>query len=292
MEKRVLFVRSQTDEINGQSILDDRLISILKKSFWVDVVWVRHVSRGFGLPLWNRSRAIIDMTRDDLQRYDRILVSHESNFNMFIDSTKCILIWHNVYSNFTSPWLIANSYYRLGSLKWEKTKMLEAYQNVFISKRDIKSVTRVIGRNNCCEIFVGYDLELTTNRESYNGIFIENSKGWFVKRWSALSRREEKIIGKHFEFTNYNEARYVLIVDRFLAGYKLKLSKYLAEGKIVMTLVDLSEEINGKYNEKNVYYLRRINSKSLASIIGRSRQNTGYKKRAVDWDISELIKSI
>ena len=292
MEKRVLFVRSQTDEINGQSILDDRLISILKKFFYLEVAWASHVSRGFGWPLWNRSRAIIDMTQEDLQRYDRILVSHESNFNMILDRSKCILIWHNVYSNFSSPWLIANSYYRLGSLKWEKTKMLEAYQNVFISKRDIRSVTRYVGPNKCREIFVGYDIETTTNRERYNGIFVENSNGWFVKRWSALTRREEKIIGRHFEFTNYSEAKFVLIVDRFLAGYKLKLSKYLSEGKIVMTLVDLSEEINGKFNEENVYYLRRINSKNLARIIYRTRENSGHNKKVLEWDISELIKSI
>lgn len=281
------------DESDGGAIFDKKLKSVIHDS-GIEVVSL-YVKRAdsFSIPFW--SYRIDKTVLREIQRikkdFDQILVSHECLGDYAVRVKADHFIFHNLFSTFYfKENFLLNSYYRFYSRIFER-KILNYCKNVYVlSNREHKYL-----QNN-----IGYKAEriVPAGTTKYSDIFdnkkiiISGTNNWLPKRLSKMpSYIETELIKSGFYIERdyaSNSAGISIITDKFNVGFKLKISQAAQRGDVIISMVDLSMELE-TFNYPLENYFHLTNWKELLDVV-KNINRLEIKTLKKDWN--EALKSL
>ncbi|PTY36324.1 hypothetical protein BGP77_03175 [Saccharospirillum sp. MSK14-1] len=250
---KILYVCFEWEGSDGGAIYDKKLVRALRDTGNEVVTYKisRQKLKRALFPVWVKKipLEVLKEIRSLAGNYENICVSHEALLEVVIELKPTLFIVHNYFPVFEFKGnKFIEELYRFGA----EGAFARAFNNcenvLFLSFREFNNVKNEV--NSFKAIYLPPGVSEKTKRAErsfeYNVIERYGTTEWLPKKISSLSSGEIKKLRSYGIVISKGKEdfrSFMLIEDRFLSGFKLKLLDGLYNGDFVLSMADLDEEI-------------------------------------------------
>lgn len=276
---KILFIhKAYNDQLDGGDLYNLKLIKGLTLlGHEVKAFSLTKCGKGF-IPFWKWRISYQDIRaiRSIEIYYDMTIISHE-NLASLTKFIKCdLFIFHNLFSCIRSDFFILNCFYKFGARFHENVAIVNSRKVLLLSFREYSFL------NEPKAIYCPPGIDETIQIIDDSSVLcIPSSSAWILKRKSKLSDRELNNLSRHFDVIENNGfSRVGIIEDKFECGFKMRLIQMLFNCDLVISKIDLSQEINAiGCSAKNFFVFKDFAMIDVNDILNRVNVDVNMKNR-------------
>lgn len=195
------------------------------------------------------------------QKFDFLVISHEGLSSLLSVIRPNLFIIHNVFSNYESPNIYINIYYKFRSLNEERRILNGSNKVLVLSNREKQYIEKKFRKSVLCEPpGILNDLTQQFNFNSRQ-ILLSGSYKWLPKKLSQFKKSQKLKLKNSFKLIDHSQGVGCIgvIEDNFVVGFKLKLIQMLVNGDYIFSRVKLDQELYALgLNTKYVEYFKNF----------------------------------